>query len=401
MHGVLLGLDAGAVAIVGSALALLAMLAAFGRRVRRLEAQLEAVAKIQDGDAQLQLGAVAEAGSASPTSADDVSYTLQIPEHPTSTKQPAKGVPRPLSAVLQQRISVLDFGAKNDGTTDATAAIQQAINVVRAGRQGVEIHFPAGAYLVTQSLRVSDLAAGGVTFSGELTGYFEWSPSSHTASGPGSCIVGRTGDRPIFDCAGSQFIHFKSLVLQSNAGDPNFSTVGLFFARTQASEFVQFNRIDELSVDLASSPIANGGRGSVAVCMIAAEITAIRNVYLRADTALTNLIDNDFNIKSYATVSTKYLSNSCITLEGLCTLCAKDPVGCCWRGVNAVNVTMSNLYLQSLKPKGKGSAPGLVIEGGYKISASMHVEGPSPVVLAQHGEVSDVDLCETHPLHFS
>ena len=86
------------------------------------------------------------------------------------------------------------------------------------------------------------------------------------------------------------------------------------------------------------------------------------------------------------------MSNSCITLEGLCTLCAKDPVGCCWRGVNAVNVTMSNLYLQSLKPKGKGSAPGLVIEGGYKISASMHVEGPSPVVLAQHGEVSDVDL---------
>ena len=306
MHGVLLGLDAGAVAIVGSALALLAMLAAFGRRVRRLEAQLEAVAKIQDGDAQLQLGAVAEAGSVPPTSADYVSYTLQIPEHPTSTKQPAKGVPRPLSAVLQQRISVLDFGAKNDGTTDATAAIQQAINVVRAGRQGVEIHFPAGAYLVTQSLRVSDLAAGGVTFSGELTGYFEWSPSSHTASGPGSCIVGRTGDRPIFDCAGSQFIHFKSLVLQSNAGDPNFSTVGLFFARTQASEFVQFNRIDELSVDLASSPIANGGRGSVAVCMIAAEITAIRNVYLRADTALTNLIDNDFNIKSYATVSTRY-----------------------------------------------------------------------------------------------
>lgn len=135
----------------------------------------------------------------------------------------------------------------------------------------------------------------------------------------------------------------------------------------------RFSKIDNVCIDLASDPAANSGRGSVAVCMIASEITSIRNVYLRADTALANLIANDFDISSYATISTSIISNSCITLDGLCTLFAKHPVGCCWRGVNAVNVTMNNLYLQAAKVQGSRgafAAPGLVIEGGYKITAS-------------------------------
>lgn len=68
--------------------------------------------------------------------------------------------------------------------------------------------------------------------------------------------------------------------------------------------------------------------------MIAAEITMIRNVYLQADTALCNIIANDFGIaSSFTIISTKYISNSCITLDGMNTLTAKHPVGCCWRYV--------------------------------------------------------------------
>ena len=108
---------------------------------------------------------------------------------------------------------------------------------------------------------------------------------------------------------------------------------------SRAWDTCRFSKIDDVCIDLASDPSANNGKGTVAICMIASEITSIRNVYVRADTALANLIANDFNIPSSAVVSTDIMSNSCITLDGLCTLFAKHPVGCCWRGVNAFNIT--------------------------------------------------------------
>ena len=133
--------------------------------------------------------------------------------------------------------------------------------------------------------------------------------------------------------------------------------------------------------------------------MIAAEITTISNVALLADTALGNVIDNYWSIDStFTTIDTAIISNSCITLDGMCMLSAKDPVGCCWRGQNAINVTMNNVYLQAFAvpaPPAVGGkrAPGLVIEGGYKISVGGHSEGPTPLVHAQKGSVTD---CKIH-----
>ena len=167
-------------------------------------------------------------------SANDVQCTYQSPGSPAH-----RGVPRTLSDVLRQCVSVLDFGAKGDGVTDCTDAIQQAIDAAA----GHTVHFPWGVYVVTKSLRVTDHSAGGNSFTGELTGYFEWSRNSDGSargSTPGSCIVGRTGAAPVFDCAGSQFVEFKSLCIQSRADDPNYSTCGLFVARTKASEYCQY-----------------------------------------------------------------------------------------------------------------------------------------------------------------
>ena len=174
-------------------------------------------------------------------SADDVHYTFEC-SNPTSGTH-MTGVPRSLSQVLGARVSVLDFGAKGDGVTDCTNAIQQAINVARVAQHGVEIIFPNGAYLVTKTLRVTDLAAGGITFTGEGNGITEWGTAPAALTGAGACIVGRTGG-VVFDCAGSQFLVFRRLAIQSNVKDANFSTCGMLFARTNASEFVQFNKIE-------------------------------------------------------------------------------------------------------------------------------------------------------------
>ena len=196
----------------------------------------------------------------------------------------------------------------------------------------------------------------------------------------------------VFDCAGSQFLTFRRLVIQSSSKDKNFSTCGLLFARTKASEFVQFNTIEDVVIDLASDPSANNNNGTVACYMIAAELTTIRSVYFLADTALANIVANEFNItSSFTTIDCMYISNSCITLDGLCTLAAKHPVGCCWRAAMAINCTLANCYLQAMATPA-GHAPGLVLSGGYKISFQGHVEGPSPVIVAKKGSVSDCDF---------
>ncbi len=56
--------------------------------------------------------------------------------------------------------TVADYGAKGDGVTDDTAAIQKALD--NAGKNGV-VHLPAGSFVITSALNVPD----GVTLMGD------------------------------------------------------------------------------------------------------------------------------------------------------------------------------------------------------------------------------------------
>lgn len=58
-------------------------------------------------------------------------------------------VARTVHAKLQESVSVKDFGAVGDGTTDDAAAISQAIRTNR------RIYFPAGTYLIKSGIRVT------------------------------------------------------------------------------------------------------------------------------------------------------------------------------------------------------------------------------------------------------
>ena len=282
------------VAVAAFSLFLSAVVVVLATRLRRLERLLEGSSCNDNHVALTKPFAPSHAlspASKVPTSADDVQCLFKCSA--SGGHSALAGVPRPLSTVLRQRVSVLDFGGKNDGTTDCTNAIQQAINVARCRNGGVDIFFPAGGYLVTKTLRVTDLAGGGVTFTGEGNGIAEFGVPPAVLTGAGSCIIGRTGG-VVFDCAGSQFLTFRRLVIQSSG--QGHSTCGLLFARTQASEFVQFNKIEDVVIDLASDPSANSGKGTIACYMIAAELTTIRNVYFLADTALANVVSNEYQI---------------------------------------------------------------------------------------------------------
>jgi hypothetical protein len=64
-----------------------------------------------------------------------------------------------------------DFGAKGDGKTDDTAAIQQAIDAAREHGKGAIAYLPSGRYIVTKTLQItgSDYVVGGTGFNAALT----------------------------------------------------------------------------------------------------------------------------------------------------------------------------------------------------------------------------------------
>ena len=76
------------------------------------------------------------------------------------TQQGTGAVSRSVQNKLEDVVSVKDFGAKGDGTTDDTTAINNAIASLTylAGTQtangstGGEVYFPAGRYKITDTI---------------------------------------------------------------------------------------------------------------------------------------------------------------------------------------------------------------------------------------------------------
>lgn len=81
-------------------------------------------------------------------------------EHAGYTVQNA--VARSLQRKLDERVSVLDFGATGDGSTDDTAAIQQAIQQVFIRELNPEtrraLYFPAGKYIISDVITLPPYA---------------------------------------------------------------------------------------------------------------------------------------------------------------------------------------------------------------------------------------------------
>ena len=67
---------------------------------------------------------------------------------------PSGAINRPINQKLSDIVSVKDFGAKGDGTTDDHAAIQAAIAYAQSGNNRT-VYFPDGGYYVTSSVTFS------------------------------------------------------------------------------------------------------------------------------------------------------------------------------------------------------------------------------------------------------
>jgi len=95
----------------------------------------------------LNVGDVVDFYASLPASAQNTSNAVTVSYYPPFTN----GVATNVQAKLAQTVSVKDFGAKGDGTTDDTTAIQNALNL----GQPVYIPYTANGYLVSSTLNAT------------------------------------------------------------------------------------------------------------------------------------------------------------------------------------------------------------------------------------------------------
>lgn len=152
---------------------------------------------------------------------------------------------------LRETISVKDFGATGDGTTDDTTAINNAIAYLKSLARGGNLYFPAGTYSVS-SVNASSF---GDAFSKNLRMYGDGIFASR--------IVGNTTGKIVVDCIGSNNIEIAELFIGNTGGA--VPQTGLLLARSTTSQNCNGGRITNISID---------GSFSIAACIsIAAEST--------------------------------------------------------------------------------------------------------------------------------
>ena len=178
---------------------------------------------------------------------------------------PNGAVNRPINEKLNESVSVKDFGAKGDGTTDDTYAVNAALAAASS------VYFPTGTYLVTSTIQVpANVSIYGNGLSSVIKGNFAGAVLNIGVLSGARCI-NVTANNLLISCGtlcdyGIQFrnvvkSNFSNLYVQST--DPCKST----FAAFRLGGEVYSNTFTGLKANIVNDPYASTNGVGLYICV--------------------------------------------------------------------------------------------------------------------------------------
>lgn len=224
------------------------------------------------------------------------------------------------SMVAGAPVNVLDYGAKGDGSTNDTAAIQAAIDAAcslnETGLSAGAVYFPRGRYVVTSTLNCTNSRVNGTLKRDGLKLF---------GDGVASAILGNCGDgNAVIETTGSQYLHIEDLCIDCN-NILNPASIGVLQALSSTLPQTQNQFFKCVYIYMPDMPTANANLGSICIYNFGAEENTYDTVSLYGNVAvvLTSLNNGSqvgpVTLTSYQTLDTVH-SLGMTTFSGECLM---------------------------------------------------------------------------------
>lgn len=228
------------------------------------------------------------------------------------------------------------------------------------------IYLPTEIWLNT-TLNLTDL--DGVSLIG--CGRYELQASNETLVHLNTGSIG-------IDITGSQNMLFKDMNLHSR-DETNYSKIGILEGRSTSNQYAQFNRFDNIKINMKHDMAANGGIGTLGIYNFKSELNTYNNIFIQADKPMILTISNLYNVSSPFVTQAGEASMKSTAFTGMTTLVARYGHALIIDGAN--DVVFDHLYMQNYRSDTDNTEP-------YAI----WVTAPNALTVTQNGTTSTVTV---------
>lgn len=217
------------------------------------------------------------------------------------TQSGTGAIQRTVENKLKDTVSVKDFGAVGDGTTDDTTAINLAV-----GQAGKDVYFPAGTYLITRPINLTTRREGDA-------GIPKYCNRRIFGAGMGATkILAATSGYPAIDITGASGVTLSGFSINADntilVGVSN-AAIGIMNRRGTSSAntaYCHSNFYQDIKIFLTSNFSLNGGAGSIPYFHFGGEHVAVQNIscYGNLPMWMGNIWPSAFSVLSSSSIAT-------------------------------------------------------------------------------------------------